>query len=584
MANLDANNLPAANDARLPASWTGAGEHSVVPIASRALEPADSEGTQPSGAGISSPLSMASLLKAFCHRWMLAVSVGLASLAVFAAAAWYFLPAKYSAYALLRISESEPAPLIPDQRGTTTLSERYFENTQVALIKSRPILLAALRQPGISELGVVRSQDDPAAWLELNLKVAFLEKTDIVRISLDGAEPKELAALVNAVKDAYMEEEVNGQRKKKLALLEDLEKIYLGSEEKIRSQRAALRDLAQRLKSSDVQALSLQQKTIFDQYASLQRELTQLQAQIRSAEIAVAIHKANGGQSKTSIPESALNAAVESDPLIVQKKVELAQIHSKISEVARLTEPGHPTRERHEKDRQGLEETLNQMRSRIRASLEKEVRERVRGEQELKDQEAREKLEMWRQSESQLKADVERVLKEAQSIGVTTFELELKKSEFEQAEAVVKRLREEKERLQVELQSSKQRIIVLHPAEVPTKKNLAAQARTVGFAGALGLFLGLFGISYWEARSHRIRSREEVVNVLGYRVIGELPWVNDLSQQRQGANNDPLALLTASVADLRALLLCEAEGQGAGRILMVTSAVPREGKTTLASH
>ena len=37
---------------------------------------------------------------------------------------------------------------------------------------------------------------------------------------------------MNAVKDAYMEEGVNAQRNEKLAFLEDLEKVYIASEEK----------------------------------------------------------------------------------------------------------------------------------------------------------------------------------------------------------------------------------------------------------------------------------------------------------------------------------------------------------------
>jgi succinoglycan biosynthesis transport protein ExoP len=573
MTTPDTRNLPAPSDAQLPVERGASGVRSLMPLGPRGLEPAEQEGPAAAPGAMASPLSLGSLLKAFRHRWLLA------------AAAWYLRPAKYTAYALLRVSESEPQPLIPDQRNMSVPTERYFENTQIALIKSRPILLAALRRPGIAELTLIRSQDDPAVWLEENLKVTFLEKTDILRVSLDGTEPKDLAILVNAVKDAYMEEEVNAQRNKKLALLDDLEKVYLSSDEKIRNQRAALRDLAQRLKSSDVQALSIKQKAVFEEYASLRKELSLLQAQVRAAETALTVHKANGSQASVpATPDALLEQAVDADVAVVHKKVELEQLDSKISQLASLTESGHPTRDRLEKERKRLEEALEQLRSRLRASLRKQVQEKVQGEQQLKDQQARENLEMWRQQEALLKAEVDRILKEAQSIGVTTFELEQKRNELEQAEAVIKRLREEKERLQVELQSSKQRVSVLHAAEVPTKKNMAEQVRIIGFSGAMGLLLGLFGVCYWEARAHRIRGKEEVVDVLGCPVVGVLPWVKGLTQHRQGTDDDPVATLTASVADLRAQLLCEAEDQGTGRVLMVTSAVAQEGKTTLASH
>src|SRR5262249_9729076 len=156
--------------------------------------------------------------------------------------------------------------LLPDKQGNSTPADRYFENTQVALLKSRPILLAALRRPQVGDLGMVRERPDPAVWLEENLKAGFIEKTDIIRVSLSGPSPKETALLVRAVTDAYLEQGVNAQRNQKLVQLENLEKICLASEEKIRGQRDVLRRLADALKSSDSQALSLKQKVLLDEY------------------------------------------------------------------------------------------------------------------------------------------------------------------------------------------------------------------------------------------------------------------------------------------------------------------------------
>jgi uncharacterized protein involved in exopolysaccharide biosynthesis len=176
---------------------------------------------QPPAVEAPSPLCIVNLLKAFRHRWMLAVSVGLALLVLCAGAVGYLVPAKYTSYALLEIRESEPKPLISESGTSSRSAGRYLENTPVAVIKSRPILLAALQRPGIADLNIVRSHADPAAWLEENLKVVFLGETDILRVSLDGSEPKEQALLVNAVKDAYMEREVNGQRKGEMGLLRE---------------------------------------------------------------------------------------------------------------------------------------------------------------------------------------------------------------------------------------------------------------------------------------------------------------------------------------------------------------------------
>jgi capsular exopolysaccharide synthesis family protein len=169
-------------------------------------------------------------------------------------------------------------------------------------------------------------------------------------------------------------------------------------------------------------------------------------------------------------------------------------------------------------------------------------------------------------------------------MGASSIDLELRRKEVDAAEAVLKRLTDERNRLDAELQSTKQRIAVLYAPEPPRRLNVAAEARVVGFAGFLGLLGGVFGVCWWEARKRRVLNKQEIVCGLGCRVMGELPWVRGGAARTRGAGADPSLLLNEAVHGLRAMLLCEAEEQTSGRVLMVTSAVAQEGKTTLASH
>jgi uncharacterized protein involved in exopolysaccharide biosynthesis len=239
-------------------------------------------------------LSFGNLIRAGRQRWRAALTLGLTLGAALAAAAWFLLPDRYTSYALLRVASYEPQ-LLPDKQAGAAPADRYFENTQVALIKSRPICLAALRRPGAGELGMVRERPDPGAWLEEDLKVGFIEKTDIVRVSLTGSNARDVAALVKAVTDAYLEQGVNAQRNQKLTQLDNLEKVCLASEAKIRSQRDVLRRLADALKSSDSQALTLKQKMVLEEYATLKKELMLVQAQLRNAEVTLAVSQQNNG-------------------------------------------------------------------------------------------------------------------------------------------------------------------------------------------------------------------------------------------------------------------------------------------------
>ena len=68
-----------------------------------------------------------------------------------------------------------------------------------------------------------------------------------------------------------------------------------------------------------------------------------------------------------------------------------------------------------------------------------------------------------------------------------------------------------------------QRVTVLSPAEVPQQQDGSTRTRGAALAGVGGLLAGLFGMSFWEARGRRIRTKDEVANELGLRVVGTLP-------------------------------------------------------------
>jgi capsular exopolysaccharide synthesis family protein len=565
----------------------------LIPVAESGRGEIAQRATVPEGApraASASALSFASLSRAIRYRWPLALAVGIGLGAGLASATWLLMPTRFTAYALLHVAPGE-SQLLPEERRSAIPADRYYENTQVALIKSRPIILAALRRPKVSELGIVRAHADPPMWLEDDLKVGFLEKTDIIKLSLSSADPEEVATLVNAVKDAYLEQGVNVQRNEKLRKLDNLEKVYLASEDKIRGQRDVLRQLAESLKSSDSQALTFKQKISLEEYASLKKELTLLETQLRNAEVTFAVQKASlQSVDKLPVPEHIVDQAVEMSPVVLQKRIEVAQIEAKISQTSSVFNPGHGMLAKHEDQRKVEKAQLEKLKAEERAAIARQLAKRQRSELEEKVHLTKENLDVMREQHKRLKAEVDRLDKVAQKIGITSFELEQKRNDIEQAEAMIKKLREEKERLQVELQSASGRVTVLHPAEPPDKKDMGPKFRATAGAGIAGLLLGLFGIGFWEARARRILSKEEVATGLGMRVVGTLPVLPSgtgaaatrLRWWRRGA--DPLAVLDASVDGIRTLVLDGHAEPAGGQVLMITSALAREGKTMLAGH
>ena len=248
----------------------------------------------------------------------------------------------------------------------------------MALLKSRPILQAGLRQPKVGELAMIRQQADAVKWLEDEVKAAFLEKTDIIKVSLTGSDPKEVAAVVNAVKDAYLEEGVNAERKHKLASLDDLEKVYQASEDKLRSQRDELHGLADTLKSGDSEALTAKQKMALEEYAAMRRELMLLQSQLRNAELTLEVQKVASSPEGAAVPDSLVDQAADADPLVLKKKLEVDQMEERIAQALHSYNPGQGPLPKYEAQLDEMKKDLEKVKSERRTAAAALVADKVR--------------------------------------------------------------------------------------------------------------------------------------------------------------------------------------------------------------
>src|SRR5262249_60947898 len=96
----------------------------------------------------------------------------------------------------------------------------------------------------------------------------------------------------------------------------------------------------------------------------------------------------------------------------------------------------------------------------------------------------------------------------------------------------------------------------------------------------------LFALAWDDSRQRLIPSAGEVARGLGIRVVGAIPNRPDLDRCLVGSDADAELAghsVLESVDAIRTLVLHQAQAE-ATRIVMVTSAVEGEGKTTLASH
>ena len=227
------------------------------------------------------------LLAAFRRRWLLAVGLGMLAATVVGTAAWFLVPpAKFAAEAVLQVDSRVPVVVFATADTQNQAQDEYkrYQKSQINLVRSRLVLVSALRQPGFDKFRTIREAEDPVTWLKEHLEVSFINDSEILQIGLKGDHPEEIAAIVNAVKDAYMEEVVNVERKRRTGRYDMLKELNAKKQETLAKQRQSVRTLAESLGSSNQQALVLKQQFAMESQAIIEKELLQIKSERRRAE------------------------------------------------------------------------------------------------------------------------------------------------------------------------------------------------------------------------------------------------------------------------------------------------------------
>jgi capsular exopolysaccharide synthesis family protein len=608
---------PALPGPKSPAAQPGQGGSDLEPVSAGQLvaaarDGAPLEGELMVGANVLPPAltetaTPLTLLQALRRRWLHALPVGLLLAGLVGGLVWTLRPDKYTAFALLQIAPVEQK-LLQDSNNARPEVDRngQYQKTQVALITSRPVIRAALKQEKVRRLPLIRQQDDAAEWLEKQLSAEIVENTELIKLSLSSRRHEaDLEPIVNAIQEAYMNEIVKGEHSRQMALLNDMEKIYVSSQEKLRAQRESLRRLADTLKTGDSQILTIKQKNLLEEYAALKKELAGLHARLRDAQVKLAAQQLEpdggsgavqaGGDWASAAPgrsglDTVVGREVDADPVIQKQQAEVYKLVEQIAQIERLAvNPDHPLRTERKRQLDAARAVLEKMRADRWQAVAERVRQGQKAERLLHSLETTEEMKILDKQRAALQAELANVSREVDRIGVSSIELELKRNEIDQAELVLKALRNEKERLQVELQSTaKRRISVLAPADEATVLSKKAHLLETAAGAFGGLFLGLFAVSYREFRARRLYTTAEVTQGLRLRVMGTLPALPArrlaLGAPAAGTSRSAWsAILTESIDSVRTMLL-QGRPAGGSSVLMITSACSGEGKTTLASH
>ncbi len=566
---------PSANGgtpAYLPAAWTGAEAPAGLPP------------------GLSAGPGVGTMVHAVRRRWLLMLTVGLLSAGLVGAATWFLVPRKYTAESLLEFDR----PPRGSYDGEFDIAS--FKRNQAAVIKSYPVLQAAVKKLDAADLGDAAGRYKSVSWLQKNVVTdELLLGPAILRVTVSDDDPEHLPAVLNAVTTAYLQVFAANEKAKVAVRVKHLQDTYRASADVLRDKRQKLRARKEALGLDDPETIASRYQAAVQQLAAAQNQQIPIDLEAKKAEVELAAAQAKIDKPDLiRVSDYAVMEQLRQNDLVKAHLARLAVIEAKIQEIkAVTTTAAQPDALRNvqverSNEHKALAALLRQLKPQVRDSL------RDKALEDQRETVAKEEIhvKLLREQKKALDAKVRRLESECETLRLAMKpsdklppDMEDLANDVAQAEAVQRKVGDELGTIQIGAGSPQvERRDLAQTAQLDVRR----QIKVAGLAG-FGVFALIFaGLVLLESRHRRVYAADDLVHGLGMNLVGTLPALPPQARRAvPAAGSVPnvywQSIMTESVDVIRTVLLHQARGEGL-RVVMVTSAVGGEGKTSLASH
>lgn len=526
-----------------------------------------------------------SLLYAIKRRWFVATVSGLAAAAVMAMAALWFWPETYGVVALLRVSRDTGSMIsTPGSRQTPQAYESNLR-THVSLLKGEFVLIAALRDPSISQLPLVRAESDKVGWLQDELSIDNPRESELLRVSMRGEDPAQLVKIIDAVIEKYFTEHVDVERQEKLRKLTRLEDTMDRKREQLRRENSKLQGLYNQIGPGGENWQTLRtfmmEHVRHMEYARriLIGDLRKTNAEIQKSEL----DKQRALDSGMSEYQLRTELMKDPDYVLLRKQAQEASETLDGLEAA-LKNPQNNSSWLSAK---GKLDAIGEKLEVKRQELEPLIRDAVNDFERFNNELA--VLETLKESMETELAELEPKIKEdsdtLRKIGQTSPEIKALEAQIENLRRFISQNSPQVDSLRFEMESPPA-VQKVQEATPPESSNWLQRYLMVGFSSVAGFIMAVFGVAIWEFQSRRVNTTEQIAEGLGLRLVGTLPVLSarrGLLSVGQNHRDTLKSMLTESIDGVRATLIHNANGSP-HQVVLVTSAMDQEGKTTVASQ
>jgi capsular exopolysaccharide synthesis family protein len=391
-----------------------------------------------------------------------------------------------------------------------------------------------------------------------HLSISSAERTRVIDVNFESKDPMKATQIVNELMRLYLENQVQYQKRGMQKATERLEKIVAELKDEVVTAENAVQEY--RTKSRLIEAKGT--SVTGQQLAELNSRLVEAQAQE-----AAAAARLSQVSRLLKVPGSMAAAPdVLSSPTIQRLKERETDLQRELSDLATRYGDKHPKMIK-------IKAELRDMRSKMSDEINKVV-EGLANEVAV----ARAKLAALQGGLGKLEND---------AIDINQQEIKLRELE---REAQSKRDLHQTFLIRYRETSARQEMIepvarIVSYAEPQRNPSFPKPAKTLAIATMLSMLIGIAAALLLEALRRNFETAEEVEKITGARCLGVLPKTQKpmalLDGQQRLRLLNPYSRLNQAIQNIRSTLYLENESRHP-KTLLITSALPREGKTTFA--
>jgi len=503
-------------------------------------------------------------------RWILLLSIALSLAAGFL----YLSQATpiYTSTSRVYVEQTGPKIIAETEEGVMTRSTNYLY-TQTELLKSTPILTAALDTAGVRQLKTFANVDNPITYLKKTLDVTVGKKDEIISVSFDSPYPVEAAQLVNAVVDSYVAYHAARKRSTSAEVLKILqnEKDKRGQElsEKLRAMMDFKRE------NTELAFESSKGNVILEKLERLSADLTD--AQLAAIESRSAYESIKKMVSDPTMLKQFVEAQRSSSGYVSQNgeeaelKARLDQLQLRRADRLREVKPEHPAIK-------ALDTEIAHIKERIAALMVQFVRAQlaVAEQQYLAAKEKQDQITKYFEEQRQ----------QAVTLNEQLTQYTILQSEWEQTKKLCDILDDRIKELNVTEDVGALNISILEVARPATSPSEPQRAHIMGIALVVGLMLGVGLAFFRDWLDQKLHSAEEISAILGVPVLGAVPSMpsrQSIVDRGQKVHLDSDSHAAEAYRTIRTAVFFGAPKDQAKTVL-ITSPAPLDGKTSLASN